>query len=471
MKKTILLLVAIALLLPASVFAEGTEFTLGGFVKLEAFWDSTQNTKNMLTPIARNNDLNFQHGRTHFTAQGSRFNFTIKGPKLWGAQVTGFLEMDFDSEQELGVGSANGISASNNYKPRLRHAMFRFNWPETELLLGQYWSMFCEYYPEAAQDGPLQNHGIATARLPQIRITQKFAGDWTVAGLIGDPNVTGINPSPYTIPDNGEASETPQIQGKLQYQKDLWGKAPFYGRPMGFTAQVTAGWQRNTYRPGAVALNTFGDPVFGNFGQIQNYVGVNGWSKDHQNESPWMVQGNLFIPVIPTYSANLAGTASLSFQGYVGQGLEAFGEATGPGSQYYQFVGRDDFIANRLDFNTKLMNRYGGYIQGQYYFSNQWFLNIVYGMDKAYGVSRDRFNTGLAGLSQMSLVGSTADPYRMWQELDATLWYRPITAIKFGLQYTYGRTDYFQQIKNTTNAVPTNFGDEHRVTFVGFFYF
>ena len=30
--------------------------------------------------------------------------------------------------------------------------------------------------------------GTPTARLPQIRFTQKFAGDWTVAGLIGDPN-------------------------------------------------------------------------------------------------------------------------------------------------------------------------------------------------------------------------------------------------------------------------------------------
>ena len=45
------------------------------------------------------------HGRLKFTAQGSRFNFTIKGPKLWGAQVTGFIEMDFDSA-EVGINNA-----------------------------------------------------------------------------------------------------------------------------------------------------------------------------------------------------------------------------------------------------------------------------------------------------------------------------------------------------------------------------
>ena len=65
--------------------------------------------------------------------------------------------------------------------------MFRFNWPTSELLFGQYWSMFCEYYAESAEDGPLQMTGTPTHRLAQIRFTQKFS-DWTVAGLIGDPS-------------------------------------------------------------------------------------------------------------------------------------------------------------------------------------------------------------------------------------------------------------------------------------------
>ncbi len=47
----------------------------------------------------------------------------------------------------------------------------------------------------------------------------------------------------------GSSSETPQLQGKLAYEADLWGKAPFYGRPRGFVAQVTGAWQRTRYRP------------------------------------------------------------------------------------------------------------------------------------------------------------------------------------------------------------------------------
>ena len=41
-------------------------------------------------------------------------------------------------------------SATNSITPRLRHAMFRLNWPETELMFGQYWGMFSEFAPETA---------------------------------------------------------------------------------------------------------------------------------------------------------------------------------------------------------------------------------------------------------------------------------------------------------------------------------
>ena len=56
-------------------------------------------------------------------------------------------------------------------------------------------------------------------------------------------------------------------------------------------------------------------------------------------------------------------------------------------------------------------------------------------------------------------------------EYDLTLWYRPITAIKFGLQYAYIRTNWFQNTQSPTNSNLSKFGDAHRVEFVGFFYF
>ena len=65
-----------------------------------------------------------------------------------------------------------------------------------------------------------------------------------------------------------------------------------------------------------------------------------------------------------------------------------------------------------------------------------------------------------------------------------TLWYRPIQAIKFGLQYSYAAANYFAYAYPTgqsrrragrsaaaNNVNRSNFGDDHRVEFVGFFYF
>ncbi len=86
-----------------------------------------------------------------------------------------------------GLADGRVSNTSTRYTPRLRHAMFRLNWPETELMFGQYWGMFSEYAPEVTGDSQFSFHGFVNQRTPQIRLTQKFAGDWTVAGAICKP--------------------------------------------------------------------------------------------------------------------------------------------------------------------------------------------------------------------------------------------------------------------------------------------
>jgi len=467
----------LALLVPAAAFA-AAEFTLGGFVKLDSFWDSTQAAKNLNSVIQRNNNRDFHHGRMKFTAQGSRFNLTIKGPNLWGAKTSGYIEMDFDTNESPNIG---GQTASNSYTPRLRHAMFRFNWPTTELLFGQYWSMFCEFYPESVQDGPMQGHGQPTARLAQVRVSQQFGDGFTIAGLVGQPNhvasFSAASPN-YTTTNNGENSETPQIQGKLQYQKDLWGKAAYYGAPMPFTARVIGGYQRNVYRTsyGAVGGNTFGQNTFG------TPVGIFGNS---QYLAPWMAMANVFIPVIPTHSANLAGTMSLSAQWYIGQGLGAFGEGLGNGggqSTFAEFTATNvaqfgNTFALTNNYKQKLYSQYGGYVSAQYYFTNQWFTNVTWGMSKIYGASQNRFSQLVSGANLGGYAWAGADQARSWQEVDFTLWYRPIQAFKFGLQYAFSQAYWMQTLGGGTAGVvglgtnSTNSGTGHRVEFVGFFYF
>jgi hypothetical protein len=451
MKKFIVFAVALALMmLPAAAFAKA-EFSLGGYIKLDSFWDSSQNNWLIFTPVARDNSTAGTHGRFTMRANESRFNFTISGPKFMGAVVTGFIEMDFDTADST-------TSPSGTYTQRLRHAMFRLDWPDTELLLGQYWGLFDNYIPDGAQDGPMIPMTTALDRIPQIRLTQKFMNDWQVAGLIALPLAASLDSStPYSADiNNGSAAETPQVQGMIKYAHDWWGKAAYFGHPQPFTASVSAGWQRNINR------------YEGNFA-LNNILGENGYATSTGNIitqnylSPWMVKGGLFIPILPTHTANLANTASIMTSWFVGQGVEVFGMFGGQGNIYkFQFQAPDGTMV----YTPSLLKRFGGFVQGQYYFTNEWYGNVAYGLTRVYGVDRNNLNP----LAQPAFTG---DQMRTMQEVDATLWYRPIQALKFGLQYTYANSQYFQKTTDPAGSIGSlsDKGHEHRVEFVGYFFF
>jgi hypothetical protein len=449
MKPVAVLVVIFTLLVPTAA-RPATEASLGGFIKLLSFWDSTQTANHMNTPIQRNNNPNFHHGQMNFTAQETRFNFYIKGPKVWGANLTGFIEMDFDNPVQPQQTAASG------YTPMMRHAMFRLNWPETELLLGQTWSMLSEWFPEVGENGPFQGTGTFIGRPAQVRLTQKFLKDWTAAALIcaaSGASLPTLATFPYGGSNSGSAAESPQVQAKIAYQHDWWGKAAFFGKPLPLTVQVTAGWQRNVMRRQNLALMTFGQNAFVNFnGSVRN-----------QYFNPWVVLVNLFVPVIPTRTFNMAGTASILTQWWICQGPEAFG-AAGIVSSIYRF--NNNLAGNNYD--VELQKRWGGYVQAQYYFTNQWYLTAVYGLSKAFGVSQDQ-NPFAPG---NRVNAFSADQQKSWQEVDVVLWYRPVLALKFGLQYTFSRTDWFQKLTTPVGGPnASDYGTQHRVQFIGFFFF
>ena len=43
---------------------------------------------------------------------------------------------------------------------------------------------------------------------------------------------------------------------------------------------------------------------------------------------------------------------------------------------------------NQFTYDAELQKRYGGYVQGQYYFTNQWFITAAYGLSKSFGASQ-----------------------------------------------------------------------------------
>ncbi len=152
-----------------------------------------------------------------------------------------------------------------------------------------------------------------------------------------------------------------------------------------------AGWQRNVQRGSTFSVNALNGPDNTGF-----FSGINGAAfgtgnvnVQNQYVNPWLLMGSLFIPVIPTNSANLAGTASILTNVWVGQGVEAFG-FTGNGGNMLKL---NNNAFGLLNYEAELLKKFGGFVEGQYYFSNQWFLNAVYAFSKAFSrVPRSLWN-------------------------------------------------------------------------------
>ena len=170
MKKFLVFAVILALLLPAAAFA-AAEFSLGGFIKLDSFWDS-QNGQKHQRGSARNNARR-QPWPDEVHGPGLPVQLHHQGTQALGRRPPASSKWT-STRAERPIGG--NASASNSYMPRLRHAMFRFNWPTTELLFGQYWSMFCEWYAESGGRRSLAGGRYAHRPLAQIRLTQKFLG-------------------------------------------------------------------------------------------------------------------------------------------------------------------------------------------------------------------------------------------------------------------------------------------------------
>jgi hypothetical protein len=460
MKKSILLLVVLSLLaLPAA--AAASEFTLGGYIKMETIWDSTQVNKNLYFPLWRNNDPNNMHGRLKFTAENTRMWFIIKGPKLWGATTMGYIEWDFDDHARDYITNDN-LQSPHKARVGLRHAFFRLNWPETELLLGQYWSLITEEVPETANFGAVTTSGWPFLREPQIRLTQKFGlgGGTMEASLALSDSVNGLwgmaiaADQVATNQYPGESTEAPKVTGRVKYDIDLWGQAAYWGKPRPFGVRVAASWNRERFRNvGAVWNKVFGK---------DNYAAIDAITqRDQQYLDHWIVCGSAFIPLIPTYTKSLAGTASLLTQWYVGAGLDQWIEDMPNNASYLNWDGVSAWG------DRQLMQRFGGYVQLQYYFTNEWFVNAVWGMSRAFGVDQDRW-VGRADPVTGAIIN---DPVKTNQQFYLCLWYRPIQALKFGLEYTYYRTDFFQKTTPATTTYTTDYGENHRVMFCGFFFF
>ncbi len=519
MKRGLAFLTLLALLaVPVSAMAAAAgEFELSGFVKLETWWDSVAIDKELSGNLQRSNALQPQNmGRFNMTTQYSRIGLKVTGPEVLGAKTKGYIEFDFNSVKD------SVQSSSNSFVPRLRHAFLEMEWPGGwKLLMGQYWDFFDDFEPEVINDSPYQNHGDPSShRVPQARLTYK-TGPWTFAGMACTPyntngdnvtsafgNSTIFGQTVQGLPGSGatalygtaavaylgERTCMPQFQGQIIFEKDLYGKAGYKDKPKPFTFEVEAAVQRTQYLGGQLnGAQTFGQ---GNYQAIGATPLVQG---NTQTLTPWIVQGTLFIPVLVTHSPQLANTAAIIIQGQIGQGFSLVGNGNDSDNSFFKynspgFVGVPGFntpagnhasgvnYTQVLDYQRYLTPKYGGFISGTYYFTNEWHATVTYGFDKAFGVNTQDRNfalnptgstTGRGSLDSLNTqsytYASLNDMANYDGELQADLFFTPNKNLKFGIGYSWLRTSYFQQV--TIARVQSRAGNNQSVRFGAWFYF
>jgi hypothetical protein len=168
------ILVFLMVIIPFLSFSQGDgSFGIkwAGFVKSELIFDSRQSVaarqgqfylypKNIL-PDADGNDINAKSILQMFSIQ-SRLKLMITAQDVLGAKTSGLIEGAFFGNIEPNINSF-----------RLRHAFVKLAWPNTELLVGQYWHpMFItKCFPGTVSF----NTGVPFqpfSRNPQIRISQ-----------------------------------------------------------------------------------------------------------------------------------------------------------------------------------------------------------------------------------------------------------------------------------------------------------
>ena len=121
----------------------------------------------------------------NFVAMDTRLNLKIQAPDALGAKISGMIE-----------GWFKGVSNADMNGFALRHAFIKMDWKSTQLLMGQTWHplftdrMFAHTVAGSA-GAPFQPF----ARVPQIRVTQKFAkSNYILAYLNAQRDIPSLGP-------------------------------------------------------------------------------------------------------------------------------------------------------------------------------------------------------------------------------------------------------------------------------------
>ncbi|HEY3275856.1 MAG TPA: hypothetical protein VGJ94_04490 [Syntrophorhabdaceae bacterium] len=427
MKKTIIIMLALFLALPALSYAGSAtsrwDMTIGGYVKFDMGWaNQAQNQDIVLAARGSgvSDNLADKYGSFYTYAGETRLNFLVRGPDAWGAKTSAFVEGHFRGNE------ANGSASSNAGTFVLRHAFMQFDWPSSKLVIGQTWQTwgilptFANTMLDYNNLGPF----LKGMRQPLVRFEQTIAKNWIwKLGLISPTNTLGSG----SVTNTGSNVS----QGVDGYTMS---NMPFWEGSFGWTSDKCGNigpWQM------LFALEGF-------YGRQKNVASVaigNGITTlQDKDVNSYGISFKGFIPIIPEKKGNKAGAFSLSGMLFYTQNPGMFQTpANAPtfnanfayntvNSQTTNQVGLTPAQAAAIDYSTP--TQYGGWGQLSYFFTDKLFINGWYGYTRS-NVSQAWMN---AAANTGAMVNTT--------QIIGNIMYDVNAAIRFGFEYTYYNTRY-----------------------------
>ena len=412
MKRTTFLLLAMLLIIPAVSNAGSMtsryDVTFGGFVKFDLGWTS-QNANADAVNASRSSSasrkvLADEYGNTFMSGAETRFNFLIKGPDLWGAKTSAFIEGDF-----------RGTSTGNQYGGfQLRHAFMKMNWDSAELMMGQNWQQWgMPYYVPTVSilDYAQYLKGIRT---PQIAFRYFFTKEFNAMfGLTSATEWSQALPNRTRQSNDGFArSSWPGFQGEVAYWTDRCGKIGPHNLKF-----ALGGYYGKDNSTSTTYLTAAGN--------------------DYRDDtlSSWAVAFRYSVPIVPEKAGNKSMSVLLNGNFWVGQNLNGSGWLYDSNYASYQ----------RPDGSYAAPTLFGLQANLSWWITNALQLNGNYGYLKHNASNYAR-----------NLV---VNNYNMTQSYGANLLWDANQAVRFGIQWVRNYTGYNGYGNPTTGSVGTGNAD------------
>lgn len=262
--------------------ASGWAVSIYGYAALNVMHDSTQSfgTASSNTILQRRGTVRGNSPQAQATARDSRLGLRLEAPDVGRVRASANIETDFNAPPPIEYTEANSVTQAGL---RMRHYYMKVETPIVDILAGQYHDLFGwggkGFYPSTL--GFLGLTGEVYHRQPQIRLSKTLSSpavEFEIAGALVRP-----------VQKNGGY---PDLEAGLRVAFKGW-----------------TGASQQAYGQPAIGRMAIGVSGIGRHFEVANFI-ENPTSTN--SGTGYGVVGNVFLPVIPAWSAKERGNA-LSF--------------------------------------------------------------------------------------------------------------------------------------------------------------